>query len=129
MDKVTLLEKLNDPKYKYDNDLLKKWIKHLPSGVLLPNDIKRGDVYMHPIFSHPYIFIEDKGDYWLCVILTSNGDFEEVLEPCNSRFFHRSYIVKSFFTITGKPVGRFMGVYDNNKHLTKVCKKLKEIFN
>lgn len=126
MDKNLLLDKITSPSYKYDASQLKSWVKSLPaSSGIKPKTLKKGDIFMHPIFHHPYVFIEKKDNYWLCTLLTSNGEFEEVLEKCKSRFFTESYLTKTLFTITN-PVGSFIGVYDNNRHLGEVLIKLKE---
>ena len=126
MRKEQLIELINNPNYKFDLAKLNSWVNALPTESLTPNTIKIGDVYMHPIFKHPYVYISKTGSKNLCALLTSNGDFEETLCNCESRFFNDSYFVKVLFTLE-KPIGRFMGVYDNNKHLKEVTIALKSI--
>jgi len=80
MDKLTLKEKVS--KGDYTKQQLLGWIQALPgsTGSHKPNSIKVGDVYMHPIFKHPYVFLENKGEYWICGLLTTDGDFEKLNE-------------------------------------------------
>lgn len=129
MKKNELLEKVQNRDYKYNRGQLISWVQELPNSYILEvNQYKAGDVFMHPIFKHPYILLERKDDFWICTLLTSNGDFKEVLTQCRSRFFFgESYITKTLFTMTD-PIGKFMGVYDNPRHLKDVTKKLKIIF-
>ena len=55
MDKKTLFQKINQPNFKYDKAQMNKWVRALPvSAKLKPSKIKKGDVFMHPIFQHPY---------------------------------------------------------------------------
>ena len=126
MDKSTLKEKVL--KGNYTKEQMLGWISALPgsTGSHKPSSIKVGDVYMHPIFKHPYVFLEDKGEYWVCGLLTTDGDFEQVLEECKSRFFETSYFTKVLFTIS-EPVGAWCNVYDNARHLKKVLQQLKEV--
>lgn len=92
-----------------------------------PSTYKKGDVFMHPIFAHPYVLLEQKDGFWLCGLLTTNGDFKEVLVQCNSRIFGNSYFTKTMFTVT-EPIGKFMSPYENSLQLYNVLKKLKSIF-
>ena len=112
-----------------DKDKLLGWINSMPKtgGKVVPSSYKVGDVFMHPIFQHPYILLENKNKLWMCVLLTSDSEFREILEPCESRFFDTSFICKSLFT-TKEPIGSFMGVYENLQHLKKIHKGLKELF-
>ena len=126
MDKYQIIDKVNNKGDLAKKDLL-HMLKLLPNyDKVRPNNIKKGDVYMHPIFQHPYIFIEEKDSYWICTLLTSDSKYEQVLEKCDSRFFTESYITKTLFTLSEK-MGSFMGVYDNNRHLSKITKNLKNI--
>lgn len=126
MDKHVLLEKVK--KGGYSKDELVKWITCIPGSVgnRKPQVIKAGDVYMHPIFRHPYVFLEKKKGFWICGLLTTDGEFEEILEECRSRFFTDSYFTKVLFTIS-TPVGSWCNVYDNNRQLKRVTKQLKDI--
>lgn len=128
MEKSVLLKKING---EYTKDQLVSWVSSLPgsTGTKKPDISKVGDVYMHPIFGHPYVLLQKNKGSWLCGMLTSNGDCEEVLEQCKSRFFTTSYITKNLLHITGSPVGSWANVYDNNKHLKEVLVKLRTIFN
>jgi hypothetical protein len=91
-----------------------------------PTEFKVGDVLMHPIFKHPYILLKNKGEFWICGLLTSESNCSEILEECKSRFFTQSYFTRVILTVA-KPYGSFMNTYDNKKHLKKVTKKLKQI--
>lgn len=126
MDKVRLLELIESR--DIDKVKLRCWVGQLPNRVSKPTKNKVGDVFMHPIFKHPYILLEKSNSGWICGIITHNGDFEEVLGKCCSRFFSDGYFTKVIFTVSDNPVGSFQGVYDNNRHLKSVCLKLKEIF-
>jgi hypothetical protein len=126
MDKKILTEKVK--KGDYNKGQLLAWIATLPgsSGSAKPSSLKVGDVFMHPVFKHPYVFLENKGDFWLCGLLTSNCDFEQTLCSCRSRFFGTSHFTKVLFTVS-EPIGSWCNVYDNTRHLKSVLKQLKEI--
>ncbi len=97
------------------------------SKKFFPISYKKGDVFMHPVFLHPYVLLENKDTYWICCTLTTDKDFKEILINCNSRIFHNSFFTKSLFTVT-KPIGKFMSPYENGLQLSQVIKKLKAIF-
>ena len=90
-----------------------------------PTEFKVGDVLMHPIFKHPYVLLKDKGDFWICGLLTTETNCKEILEKCQSRFFPDSHFTRVKLTVK-EPYGSFMNTYDNKKHLKKVTKKLKQ---
>lgn len=91
-----------------------------------PTEFKVGDVLMHPIFKHPYVLLKNKGDFWICGLLTTETNCKEILEKCQSRFFPDSHFTRVKLTVK-EPYGSFMNTYDNKKHLKKVTKKLKQI--
>jgi hypothetical protein len=132
MDKTSLIEKLKKGKDSYTHEQLLSWVVALPAslGTKKPKKFKKGDVYLHPIFQHPYILLEKKSDKWVCGLLTSEPNCSEILEPCNSRFFPKetNFFTNVLFTTTSEPDGRFVGVFDNPTQLEKVYKKLKQIF-
>ena len=105
------------------------WVKAMPNTTSKrkPNTFKVGDVLMHPIFNHPYVLLEKKDDCWICCLITSEATCTEILEPCKSRFFEDGYIAKTIITAV-EPIGLFMNVYENTRHLKVVLKKLKEVF-
>jgi hypothetical protein len=125
--KSQLLEKVSQG--NYTKSQLITWIKCLPgsTGTRKPSTNKKGDVYMHPIFKHPYVLLERKRGYWICVLLTSDSECSEILEASESRFFTDSYFTKCLFTEI-QPRGTYCNVFDNPKQLNSVLSQLKEIF-
>lgn len=121
-----IIEKIK--KGSYDNDKLIGWLKAMPpsKGNRRPIEFKIGDVFMHTIFKHPYVLLERKGDMWLCGLLTSDANCDEVLCEAKSRFFPENYFTRVLFTM-GVPTGSFYGVYDNNRHLKSILNKLKKM--
>lgn len=129
MDKVELLAKISTKNYSHDQ--LVGWITAMAGsiGTKKPTIIKSGDVFMHPVFKHPYVFLHRiDDDTWACTLLTSDAEYEQVLEPCNSRFFTGSYFTKTIFTMSSKPVGSFCNVFDNPKQVKEVLNELRQIF-
>jgi len=133
MDKNILIEKIKKGKDSYTHEQLILWVNSLPAslGTKKPKKFKKGDVYLHPIFQHPYILLEKKNDKWVCGLLTSEPNCSEILEPCNSRFFPKetNFFTNVLFTTSAEPDGRFVGVFDNPTQMEKVYKKLKQIFS
>lgn len=129
MDKAELISKIK-AKENLSQEQLLGWVNALPGSTKKRNPIKikKGDVFMHPIFAHPYVFIEKKTGFWLCGLITSEPSCSEILEPCKSRFFPGNFITRNILTITS-PVGLFLNVYDNPKHLKEVSIKLKAILS
>lgn len=126
MDKKQLLEKIK--KGGYSKEQLVSWIGCLSlSENRKPSKVKVGDVFMSPIFQHPYILLEKQGGSWLCGLMTSNEDFPDNLCECQSRFFEGKYITKTLFVAT-ELKGGWVNTYDNNKHLKEVLKQLKSNF-
>lgn len=125
MDKDILLKKVKEKKYVHDQ--LISWIQCLPtsSEKRKPKFNKVGDIYMHPIFQHPYVLLEKRGEIWLCGLITSESKCPEILEACRSRFME-GFITKTLFTAS-EIQGSFINNYDNTRHLKKVYKKLKEL--
>ena len=131
MDKQQLLDKVKNIQNvpQAEKDKITAWVTCMPNTTskVTPSVYKVGDVLMHPIFQHPYMLLEKKNDEWVCTLLTSDEKCSEILEKCESRFYSENYFTKVIFT-TKEPVGSFMSPYDNNTHMKKVYKKLKEIF-
>ena len=128
MDKAQLVEKIKGKNYTHEQ--LIGWINCLPgsTGTKKPTVNKVGDVFMHPIFLHPYVLLEkNKDGIWICGLLTTDEKYEQILEPCNSRFFSTSFFTKTLFTLSA-PIGAYCNVYDNNKHLKSIIKSLKTLF-
>jgi hypothetical protein len=126
MDKSILIEKIKTG--NYNKEQLLSWVQCLPGSTASrkPRKNKVGDVYMHPVFQHPYILLENKKTHWLCGLITTESKCPEILEPTQSRFFEGQFITKTIFTAT-EIVGTWANVYDNNKHLKSVLVKLKDI--
>lgn len=127
MDKIQLLEKIKSKSYSHEQ--LMSWIGCLPgsSSSRKPKFNKIGDVFMHPVFQHPYILLEKNDDIWVCCLMTTEVKFPDILEKCRSRFFE-GYITKSLFTAS-EIKGSFLNNYDNSRHLKKVLIKLRQILN
>jgi hypothetical protein len=137
MDKVELRRLISNGNPSIEKIL--GWVNSLPSNLesdiitdtpiskVKPIKNKIGDVYMHGAFKHPYILLENKGNYWLCGLLTSESRCPEILEPCKSRFFDGKYITKALFTAS-EISGSFVGCYDNSRHLRIIRFKLKTLF-
>lgn len=127
MDKSILIEKIK--KGTYSQEQLLSWVNCLPgsSSNRKPKFNKVGDVYMHPIFQHPYILLEKKDGVWVCGLITSESKCPEILEACRSRFV-AGYITKTLFTAS-EIQGSFINVYDNTRHLKKVLAKLRSTLN
>lgn len=90
---------------------------------------KVGDVFMHYIFKHPVILLKySKKNGWLCGLLTSDENCDRILEKTQSRFFTQGFFTKHLFVETNPQKYTFVGVYDNNKHLSTVVKQLIKIF-
>jgi hypothetical protein len=94
---------------------------------LKPISFKKGDVFMHPIFRHPYVLMEKKRGFWICGLLTSESNCSEILERVKSRFVEESYYTKVMFTVT-EPIGNFMFPMENSKQIKSILITLKEIF-
>lgn len=126
MDKIILLEKIN--KGNYTEQQLKAWVGCLPGTSFnrKPKFNKVGDIYMHPIFNHPYILLAKREGHWICGLITSEINCTEILEPCKSRFIV-GYFTNALFTVS-EINGSFINVYDNTKHLKKLLIKLVEVF-
>jgi hypothetical protein len=127
MDKAELIEKLKGKELPSREKLI-SWVQCLPGSIAAkkPKRNRVGDVYMHPVFQHPYILLERREEHWICGLLTSESKCPEILEPAKSRFFE-GYITKTIFTAT-EITGSFANPYDNPKHLKQVREKLKAIF-
>lgn len=123
MKKSELLEKII--KGNYDKDTLLSWVRCLPVDMesRKPLTNKVGDVYMHPVFKHPYILLKKRKGYWICSLLTSNGSNPEVLEECESRFFQNKFITKTLFTAS-EIQGSFMNTFENLKQVNRVYKEI-----
>ena len=131
MTRELLLKKLADANPNIKNSDIVNWVMALPSNVSKiepPNKIKVGDVFMHPVFQHPYIILNIKGDSYVCCLLTTEPTFSEILEACDSRFFSTSFITKTLLTVgvDANLKHTFYGVYENNKHLKKAYEMLVE---
>jgi hypothetical protein len=98
-----------------------------PKKKKVPSKFKKGDTLMHPIFRHPYVLLEKKGNSWICGLLTSEPNCPEILEKTDSRFFSDEYFTKVMFT-TKDPIGTFMYPFENTKQLKSVLIQLKQIF-
>jgi len=128
MNKEFLLEKVQSGNFTQEK--LIGWLNAMPSAKSTRKPIKDkvGDVYMHPIFGHPYVLLRKKKNYWICGLITSEPTCTEILEPTQSRFFPDNFFTRVCFTQT-VPLGSFMNAYDNQKHLKSITTKLKDIMS
>lgn len=127
MTKDEIIEKVNNTE-NLKKDKLLGWLRSLPSRTnIIPQRNKIGDVYMHPVFLHPYVLLKKKGDIWLCTLLTSEDECVEILTKCDSRFFYDSFVTKAIFTVS-EIKGSYMGIYDNTTQLKKIRKELTDLF-
>ena len=126
MDKDAILKKIKAG--SYNQQQLLAWIECLPASneKRKPSEYKVGDCFVHGVFKHPYVLLKKRKEDWLCGLLTSDKDYPDTLEICQSRFFVDKYFTKSLFVVT-EINGSFINVYENNKHLREVFLKLKEI--
>lgn len=124
MTKAQILERVSSG--NPDKETLKKWIMALPadSAKVVPTKIKVGDVYYSGAFNHPFVIVGKSKDGFLCVLITSQSECEDILCKCESRFYNKSYFTKTLFKVKDPGTTNFRGVYDNTKHLKEVYKKL-----
>lgn len=132
MTKLEIISKINSTNVN-SNDINKSnvigWINTMPSAnKIKPTEFKVGDVFIHPIFKHPCVLLENKKEFWLCSLLTTESECNEILEICKSRFFSASYFTNVLFTIKDPNDMTFIGVYENNTHIKHILSKLKLIF-
>lgn len=127
MDKQLLLKKLKEG--NPDKKKIIAWVENLPEtvGRIKPTFPIRGDVYMHPIFKHPYVLLKHVGGQWKCGLLTTESKCNEILEPAQSRLFKDNYFTKTLFTQEDIQ-GGYISNYEHHAHLTQVYRKLKKIF-
>lgn len=128
MDKQQLIDKVKALN-TIDKTQLLGWLNALPNTSNKPpkpNTNKVGDVYMHSIFNHPYVLLEQKDGEWICGLLTSEPTCKDILEPCQSRFFNNNFFTKVIFTVN-EISGSFLGVYENPKHLKKITTELRKV--
>lgn len=127
MNKDFIIEKLKGKEVPKLNDLI-GWIEHLPrTSYKYPIEFKRGDVLMHKIFKHPYVLLKKTEEYWICGLLTTEETFPDILQKCESRFFHDGYFTRTIFTCV-EPYGSFMGVFDNKDQIKSIYDSLTQIF-
>lgn len=98
-------------------------------GKKIPSFYKKGDVLMHAVFRHPCVLLEQKGDSWICGLLTSEPTCTEILAKADSRFFGDNYFTKAIFTLADPSLCQFMYPFDNDKQIEEVLIKIKEIFS
>ena len=98
-------------------------------GKKIPSFYKKGDVLMHTVFRHPCVLLEEKGDGWICGLLTSEPKCTEILEKADSRFFQENYFTKTMFTLSDPSLCQFMYPFDNDKQIDSVRIRLKELFS
>lgn len=126
MTKEELLEKI---KQSHNSAQLRAWIESLPVGhaKIKPIKLKTGDVFFHQAFGHPIVLARRNKGRWIGLMLTTESKCEDIVEQCNSRFFHNSYFTSNIIIVNNLSVQSYMGIYDNTPHLRKVFHKIKTI--
>ncbi len=126
MTKEILYEKVF--KNEFSQAQLLTWIKGLENNVKLkPKFYKIGDIFHHAIFNHPIVLVKKKENSYICLMLTSN-EILEAKTPSESRFiegFIASVLIEVH--VDNLKNHKFIGLYDNNKHLNEVYRHLKII--
>ena len=132
MTKDILINKLSDTQHLNKSNVL-QWVKSLPNYgfKVKPNVVKVGDVFMHRVFGHPYVILQKCGEFYMCVLLTTEETCKEILEPCSSRFFHDSFFTQNLLMVSAETTegNEFYGVFDNTRQVKSVLNKLKTIMN
>lgn len=111
----------------YTKEKLISWLEVLPKATLKPSRFNVGDVFMHPVFRHPYILLKKiDNESYVCGLLTSEKTCSNILEAARSRYSY-GYFTKTLFVENSTRGHSYIGVYGNPKHLKKVLEKLKSI--
>jgi hypothetical protein len=128
MEKEEIIKRIKDGEKNTDKIL--SWVTCLPNSTSSrkPTVIKVGDVFMHPIFRHPYVILQKKETEFICVLLTTNANCTEAIEKCKSRFFSESYFTKVIFTVGNPGEHSFMNVFESKSQIKSIHTKLKQIF-
>jgi len=92
------------------------------------NELKIGDIVTCRL-RHPSLVIKIKNNLVYSVLLTTEETTEGILMKSNSRFFTTSYLTNTVVvhSLTDS-ISRFIGLYDNNKDIIEIKKKLKEFY-
>lgn len=106
-----------------DKSKVLTWIKQLANDSVVVNKLAVGDVVMFKPFSHPAIIFKIKKNNYICGLLTTNEDCDGLIEKCKCRFLENSYFTATLMSTT-QLYGKFMGVYENKKHLKEVYNKI-----
>jgi len=128
MEKEEIIKRIKEGEKNIDKIL--SWVTCLPNSTSSrkPTVIKVGDVFMHPIFRHPYVILQKKETEFICVLLTTNANCTEAIEKCKSRFFSESYFTKVIFTVGNPGEHSFMNVFESKSQIKSIHTKLKQIF-
>jgi hypothetical protein len=128
MEKEEIIKRIKDGEKNIDKIL--SWVTCLPNSTSSrkPTVIKVGDVFMHPIFRHPYVILQKKETEFICVLLTTNANCTEAIEKCKSRFFSESYFTKVIFTVGNPGEHSFMNVFESKSQIKSIHTRLKQIF-
>jgi hypothetical protein len=128
MEKEEIIKRIKEGEKNIDKIL--SWVTCLPNSTSSrkPTVIKVGDVFMHPIFRHPYVILQKKETEFICVLLTTNANCTEAIEKCKSRFFSESYFTKVIFTVGNPGEHSFMNVFESKGQLKSIHTRLKQIF-
>lgn len=131
MTKEFIINKVKDGNYTPEQ--LIGWVCAMPSSKydrgITPSGYRVGDVFMHDVFMHPYVLLNNnrRSGEWVGVLLTSTETCPEILYKCESRLFEKSFFCKSLFTIQNPGRNQFMAEFGNDKQLKEVYKEIKKL--
>jgi len=125
MNKTQIIEKIEAG--EKDINKIKTWINCLPNFCRkqTPKNIRIGDVYFKGELGHPILILGKREDLFLCVLFTTENTTPGIICKANSRFFYDSYITSTIL-LTRVDMNKFVGVYENRKHITEIKKLLKK---
>lgn len=107
-------------------------VKNPAPDLITPNRVKVGDVFIRKLSgkNRPSVVLKRKNEGFICCSFTSQSDNPMTLRKAETRFEKYGYLSKSVFYYPEEAIkNNFVGIYDNNKDLTKLKRELKEYFS